>query len=612
MAESRNRERVLSVCSALAALFCAGRIFLLLWEEGKVYTMGIFPLALFAGLYCLWKRALFYEKLLFSVPPRVLLAFLFTALQVYGLMAAHPALTGSAEAFVWTVCFTPLTLAGVNMAFSKAVRLTEQGAEERNPAGTGREKKWFVSAFGVIFGGFCIPFAAFYPAIMAYDVIPQLDQIRSSGLTTHHPLVHTLFLAGCLKFGEAVPFFPNPDRAGLALYSLAQMAVLAGCFAYVYTFLRRHGVDRRLCYAFVLCAAFFPTHGMLAVSVTKDTVYGALVMVFTVFVWELSGARRCPGKGWLVGYGVLTLFLLLFRNNSVYAWILYAAVCLFAGRRNPLFRRISLFHGAVLLLYAAVSSLLVYASAATSDTYAREMLSVPAQQIARVVNLHEEELTARDRERLSTVWGEALPEYEPAIADRSKRDLTGDRETLETFMEEWISLGMRYPGEYIRAFLLKNKGMWDLADTTYLNVYSYAQGYLQITYPSDQQEYMEALAPGYVRHQRLQLLQSLYRYFASWQELWRYCPPLALVMQPAFYCFLLLFYCLVCIGLKRTQALLPAVYLLALGGTLLLGPCVLVRYLYPLMLSVSVLSLLLFGRGTGDPADTQSRWCLRR
>ncbi len=186
----------------------------------------------------------------------------------------------------------------------------------------------------------------------------------------------------------------------------------------------------------------------------------------------------------------------------------------------------------------------------------------------------------------------------PAIADRSKKDIAGDSETLRIFAKEWVSLGLRYPGEYLQAFLLKNKGMWDMTDMSYMNdVYTYAKGYLQITYPSDQQPYMEALVPGYVRHQKLQPLQSLYRYFAAGDELWRYCPPVALVMQPAFYCYLLLFYCLCCIGLKRGTWLLPAVYLLALAGTVLLGPCVLTRYLYPLMLSVTVLAILLFGRG---------------
>ncbi|MDE5939116.1 MAG: hypothetical protein K2H37_08560 [Lachnospiraceae bacterium] len=590
------RELAFTGISALLAVVCAGRIFLLLHGQGSVYTMGIFPLALLFGLYCLWKKALFLSEVFFPLPVRVFLAAAFAALQVLGLVYSHSGISGTPEAVLWVICFTPLTFAGQNMLFFLARKAAAAAGAEEPQSG---RKGSFLGAFALIFGGFCIPFATYYPAIMAYDVIPQLDQIRVSGLTTHHPLIHTLLLKGCLKAGELLTFLPNPDRAGLAAYSLIQMAVAAACFACVYCFLCRRGVWKWLCYAFVLCAAVFPTHGMLAVSITKDTIYAALTMVFTVFAYELATGEESPGTGWFVRYGILTALLLLFRNNSVYAWVLYViAATFFILRGKPFFRKACVFHGAAFLLYLVLNTLMVQAVSATSDTYAREMLSVPAQQIARVVQYHEEELTQEDREAIAAVWGENLPEYVSAIADRSKKDIAGDKETLRIFAGEWISLGLRYPGEYLQAFLLKNKGMWDLTDVSYLNdVYSYAKGYLQITYPSDQQPYMEALAPGYVRHQKLQPLQSLYRYFAAGDELWRYCPPAALVMQPAFYCYLLLFYCLCCIGLKKKALLLPAVYLLALAGTLLLGPCVLTRYVYPLMLSVTVLALLLFGRG---------------
>ena len=597
-----NKRNVVTAACVLAALLAAGRIFLFLRGAGMVYTMGIFPMALLFGLYCLWKKALFYEKVFFSVPVRILLAVGFAALQILGVCWSHQEAVLFPEAALWVLCLTPLCYAGVNMAFTWAARAvgTEMRLEEPE-----RPKGSFLGAFAVIFAGFCIPFATYYPAIMAYDVIPQLDQIRSSGLTTHHPLIHTLWLAACLKAGEALPF-ANADRAGLAIYSLMQMAVMAGCFAYVYTFLCRQRVNRWICCLFVLCAAFFPTHGMLAVSITKDTVYAALVMVFTVFVYELAVREDSPARGWIAGYVFVSVLLLLFRNNSIYAWILYGIAAFFFLRRKKfLFRKICVCHGVILLLYLSFTGVMTYAAAATSDTYAREMLSVPAQQIARVVQYHGEELTEKDLEALTAVWQEELPEYVAAIADRSKKDITNEKETLRILAGEWVSLGMRYPGEYLKAFLLKNKGMWDLTDVSYLNdVYSYAKGYLQITYPSDQQAYMESLAPGYVRHQKLQLLQALYRYFAAGDELWRYCPPVALVMQPAFYCFLLLFYCLCCIGLKKQAMLLPAVYLLALLGTLLLGPCVLTRYMYPLMLSIPVLVGLMFGRCGGSKDAT--------
>lgn len=603
------RELAFTGISAVLALICAGRIFLLLLREGHVYTMGIFPMALLFGLYCLWNKALFSEEVFFSARVRLMLAVGFTALQTLGLFWSHPQIAGVLEAVIWTICFTPLTYAGENMLFAMVKRRVQRGGglpEGIPEEAFGREETRgsFWRAFAVIFGGFCIPFATYYPAIMAYDVIPQLDQIRVSGLTTHHPLIHTLYLAACLKLGEILPFFTNADRAGLAIYSLTQMAFMAACFSYAYVFMVRHGVKRWICRLFVVCTAFFPTHGMLAVSITKDTVYAALVMVFTLLVWEFSIREEYPGGRFPAVYLLVTLLLLLFRNNSVYAWIIYVIFAAFAGRKRPLFfRRCCAFHGAVFLLYLFVNTLLIHAASATSDTYARETLSVPAQQIARVAAYHKEELTNEDLAALGTIWKEGLPEYEPAIADRSKRDITGEEDELKILANEWISLGLRYPGEYLKAFLLKNKGVWDMTDVSYLDLYSYSKGYLQITYPSNQQEYMEVLAPGYVRHQKLRFLQAVYRFFAAGYELWRYCPPMAFVMQPALYSYLLLFYCLCCIAWKRTTMLLPAGFLFALMVTILLGPCVLIRYYYPLILSVTVLTLLLFGRDMTEAAS---------
>lgn len=618
----KRMETGINALALLAAVFAVSRIVVVCRRCGTLYTFGIFYIAVLCGIYFIFKKALFLQNVFFSVRVRVLLALFFTGAQVLGL---YYSITGieeqvrTIELILWILCLTPLTYGAQNTLFawltarvSKPVECAvayggkSSDTDADIPCTSDREKgsfhtgRHFLCAYGVIFAGFLIPFATYYPAIMAYDVIPQLDQIRVSGYTTHHPLIHTLMLSMSLKIGELLPFVKNADRAGLAVYTILQMLIVAGGFAYVYVFLRRKGVHRYLCYFFVLCAAFYPTHGMLAISITKDTIYAVLVMLFTVFVWDLvtwEKGKVLSGK-WLCAYSVLTVLLLLFRNNSIYAWILFAAAVtpvLYRTKRTfgAFFKKICLTHVTALVLYLLLNMIMITAAHATNTTYAREMLSVPAQQIARVIAYHGDELTQQDKERLESVWGEGnLPEYVPAIADRSKRDISNDKDVLKTLAKEWGSLGIRYPQEYIRAFLLKNKGMWYLEDSTYLNdIYSYAKGYLQITYPGDQQEYIEALVPGYVRHQRLQFLQAVYRYFAGGDEVWRYLPPLALIMQPAFYCWLLFYYCVCCIGLRKGKWLLPAVYLLALAGTLLLGPCVLVRYLYPVMLSVTVLVL---------------------
>ena len=617
----KRTETGINILVLLVAAAAVCRILAVCRGCGMLYSFGIFYLAILCGIYGIFKKALFMREVFFSVWVRILLALLFTGMQVLGLYYSVSGMDErirAAELVLWILCLMPLTYGAQNMLFrwvaafggknneaGRRIRRTESEDDAALSAADGRQDRFpvlrhFLCAYGVIMAGFLIPFATYYPAIMAYDVIPQLDQIKISGYTTHHPLIHTLMLSMSLKIGEILPFVNNADRAGLAVYTILQMLIVAGCFAYMYVYLRRKGVHKYLCYLLVLCAAFYPTHGMLAVSITKDTIYAVLVMVFTAFVWDLATWEpdRPLGRGWLWAYLILTVLLLLFRNNSVYAWIVFLIAALpvlhSKGKKDRSFvRKIYMMHAAALALYLILNMVMAAASHATNTTYAREMLSVPAQQIARVVAYHEEELTEEDTERLEAVWGEDnLPEYVPAIADRSKRDIANDRGVLEALAQEWVRLGVRYPGEYVRAFLLKNKGMWYLEDSTYLNdIYSYAKGYLQITYPGDQQEYMEALVPGYVRHQKLQFLQSVYRYFAGGDAVWRYLPPLALVMQPAFYCWLLFYYCVCCIGLKKVRWLLPAVYLLALTGTLLLGPCVLVRYMYPVMLAVTVMVL---------------------
>lgn len=458
-------------------------------------------------------------------------------------------------------------------------------------------KKQFWIVFVMIMLGFSIPFATYYPAIMAYDVIPQLTQIMSGEYTTHHPLVHTLMLAMCLQLGKMIPCIQNTDTMGLAIYSFLQMAVVAAGFSYTYIFMRKHKVHKVICVLFVLAVAFYPTCGMLAVSITKDTIYATFVLVFSVCLCEilLSKGSCLDSNNWNIGYGIVTVLLLLFRNNSIYAWVVFFVASIVCFWCKAYQKKILGIHLTALAGYFIVNGTMIALCGATSDTYAREMLSVPAQQIARVVAYHEGELDAVDRQLLESVWGEDnLPEYVPAIADRSKRDISNDVESLEAFWDLWLRLLQRYPGDYIEAFLLKNKGIWDIQDTSYLNdIYTYAKGYLQITYPSDQQEYMENLLPGYHRHQHLQILQSVYRYFAGGDEVWRYVPVLNIMMQPALYCWALLYYIIVCQAYRKKELILPAVYLVVLLGTIAMGPCILVRYVYPVMLTVPMLYLVL-------------------
>ena len=335
--QEKNRNRI-QLSIIILVLFLAGltvwRIIVACYAADMLYTFGIFYLAVLAGIYSVIKGALFFRRVFFSAWIKGVLALIFTGFQVTGLYLSVPGIEEHiirGEALLWTVCLMPLTYGAQNMLFAWVIRYADR-AEGKTKKFVEREKnlsfrKSFLTSYVFFMIGFMIPFAAYYPAIMAYDVIPQLDQIKISGYTTHHPLIHTLMLALSLRLGQILPLVHNADRAGLAIYTIIQIQIVAGCFAYVFAYMRKKGVHRYVCYFFAFCIAFYPTHGMLAVSITKDTIYAALVMLFTVFVWDLimEDGTVPLRKSWIAAYMVLTVLLLLFRNNSIYAWILYLA-----------------------------------------------------------------------------------------------------------------------------------------------------------------------------------------------------------------------------------------------------------------------------------------------
>lgn len=587
-------QKTLNIIACMLALICFFRIVFILYKCESLYSMGIFYLLTGVGLFSICKNGLFIHNSLNKIV-QIILALLFTCAQIIGLYfstAGIDTMTFSIEPFFWCIMLLPLSIAGLNYFFKLSDKYYHFAQNENKDLFSA--KKNFIFGFGIILLGFLIPFLTYFPAIIAYDALPQLSQIYVEGYSSHHPLIHTLMLSAALKIGKMLPF-SNSDTIGLAIYTIAQMIIMALCFAYAYVYLCQKKVRKIICYLFLFYIAFWPTHGLLAVAITKDSIFSVFVMMFTIFTYQLivdkSHSDSISNK-WLAMYIIIIVFMLLFRNNSIYAWILFVILFILLSIKKTYLKRVLGSFIIAFFIYFFVNWGMIYFTQATNDTYARETLSVPAQQIARTVAYHEDELTVEEKQWISTIWEGNMPEYVPAIADRSKKDISNEISELDALKKLWIQLGKKYPAEYIIAFLIKNMGLYYMDDTSYLNIYSYAQGYLQISFPYNQQELAHELIPGYKRHQHLQLLQAFYRHFAYGNVIWRYIPFVAVFMQPAFYCWLLLFYCINCIRKNRWSFLTPAVFLISLIGTILLGPCVLIRYMYPIMISTLVLVLI--------------------
>lgn len=431
---------------------------------------------------------------------------------------------------------------------------------------------------------FCLIFACYvpmflitFPGSFAYDVPFQLKQVFTGAYSTHHPLVHTLLLGGCVALGRAL----GCVNAGAALYTLVQMALLALCFtAACASIARRCG--GRSAFRAALCFALYPLHMMMAVNATKDVLFSGCFALLLALSLEAAHAPHCGG-GLGAGIAAAAACSMLLRNNMLYAVLVWAALLPLLLRRRGC--RLA---GLMLLAAALACGTNAVLSAATGAQPgdASEMLSWPIQQLARARNLNADRLSQEEIEAMDELMpGEAWRLYDPTISDSVKFEFDTRRlmEDLPRYLGVYLSVGAKCPKTYFDAVLM----------LTYSFLYPYSEygvsGYYLQMGVTDQ--YYD----GWYEGERITSASLFPRVLASLS--WRFGAQGAMqipVIGWAFNMGLIVWAMLYLVlrqayrGAWRCFAvmLLPVL----LWGTFLLGPVMAGRYVYPFVCALPVMA----------------------
>lgn len=443
----------------------------------------------------------------------------------------------------------------------------------RRPLSLSRQKAFRLS-FAALLLCWLPVLLAFYPGITGYDIDNQLAQILGGEYQTNHPLLHTLLIGGCVKL------LGYTD--GYGLYTCIQTLLLALSVANAMGCLAGMRIPRWLWIGLMGFFCLAPQHGVMAVSGTKDVLFSAALLTLTV---ELLRLHREPMRLhrpqvwlWLLLVGVLVCH---FRTVAVWGVGLLALVLLLAGRRRVGWRL------PVCLLLSALLALGMNAGLKAALNVQKqgmkgEQLSIPCQQLARVYVLSEAEEQEKE-EILSRVPFAA--DYEPWLADNAKQAVYfGFKpQRLVSFLKLWVREGLRYPIEYIDAFLLTNKGYWDVGDDSFTTIYDHqpndAKGVLMLRHMQGTPIEERSLLLG---------LKALWkRLFAENQ--YKRIPLVGLLLHPAVFTWLTAF--VFAFALWKRQGKLALLCGAILAETLLklFGPCCIIRYQYDLMLIAPVL-----------------------
>lgn len=306
-----------------------------------------------------------------------------------------------------------------------------------------------------------------YPGIMTPDSINQFEQVLGViPYNNHHPFAHTIVFALLYKAAFALT---GDMVVSVGFYTFAQMCLLSAGMAFFISTLRQQRIRPFVLLLLTAFYAMIPYHAVFSVTIWKDIPFAAAVLFFNCLLLRLilRGSLLLHERILLLFSGMM---ICLFRSNGWYAFLVAVPFLLFFFRKQK--RQVYPCLLVTLLLCVLIKyPVMNHFQVAQPDLI--ESLCIPTQQIAAVL-CNDRELTAEERGLIESVVDLTYIKelYNPTFADNMKELVrAGDQEYLASHKKEffklWVSLGLRYPGDYLDAYIQQTYGYW-YPDSFYL------------------------------------------------------------------------------------------------------------------------------------------------
>lgn len=299
-----------------------------------------------------------------------------------------------------------------------------------------------------------------YPGNVTEDPFTQIGEMVSGQYSNFNTFWHTMFFKQILTVGYAVF---GDINAAMAFYCFVQSVVMAAAFTLCMSTLYLIGIPIFYLVFSFLIYSIMPYNIALSITIWKDVLFsaGALFLICSVYriVYNL-------GRWKAFNYISLVFGCILFglsRNIGWYVFLISLPVLAFVLRKNLklVIALLSAFIFCWLLTNPVLSVLNI-----SGDDYT-ESLSVPLQQVSRVI-ADGCELTEEETALISQVLDiEEVPQlYTNWLSDPIKVEFRSNNtayfeENVGEYVKLWINLGLRYPSEYLKAWVDQTKGYWN-------------------------------------------------------------------------------------------------------------------------------------------------------
>lgn len=475
--------------------------------------------------------------------------------------------------------------------------------------------KWFY--FTVMMIGWLPALLAYFPAVYSYDAQVQLEQWISGKYDIHHPLLHTMLMGICYQTGQAVSRLLPFRVDGMVFYSLLQMGILAYAISSAFSLLVKKNAAGWLRILLLGFFVLFPMIPIMAVSMTKDAIFSALFLWSIVLLAENLWLQKTFTIRKSIEYIVISVLMMLFRNNAVYAWcvlVVCMLIVLLLSKKHTVAKRKSLKEFMTkpqqlsdaetlkvlialsifaVIAYVIFSFLLVRVTDAEHGEK-KEMLNIPIQQLARIYKSDSDTMTQEELEEIYYFIPQIdCANYRMWLSDPVKMHFREDhyKENPDRFWKCYLHIIVRHPSAAVMAGVYLTMGYWYPEDISHTRIYE-SWWRDRICYLVTDE--IPVFYDDYVIKQRpVPVLTQYYEMFAT-KLIQLRIPVVRQIFAPATYSIGVILWLLLALKRKKSEQFLLTVPVWAYLLTLLLGPGVIVRYLMPLMICVPVGFSILF------------------
>ena len=309
-------------------------------------------------------------------------------------------------------------------------------------------------------------FLKFFPALMSSDGYNQLLQIKHIiGYSNHHPLAHTFLMKFWYSIGYGIF---KKDIIGLAFYTVFQMLFLSFIYSYVVYILYKNNIKKIWIILLWMFYFLYPFNALYSITIWKDIIFAPLLLLFSVYIWDHYNEKEEWDKKNKIIFIVFGILLCIFRSNALLAFLIFvfSLYKLYNNDFKKLFKSIILIVIVALLIKGPFVKLI---NGIQPDFV--ESLSIPLQQVAYVIR-NDGRISKSEMKKIKKIADVDLIKEQNEIpraqfvSDYVKDNIRANDKThyLEKhkfdYLKLWLSLGVKNPNKYIRAWINQTNGFW--------------------------------------------------------------------------------------------------------------------------------------------------------